>query len=95
MVVVVVVVVSCVYVVVVVVCACGVVWHAENPRVYIQNVSVCSGTTPACGNTCGRGAGAHGDVLNVHTVSVLNVHTGRGGSAQHTKSRDRDRETET
>ena len=50
-VVVVVVVVSCVYVVVVVVCACCVVGHAENLRVYIQNVPVCTGTTPACGNT--------------------------------------------
>ena len=28
---------------------------------------MCTGTTPACGNTCGRGAGTHGDVLNVHT----------------------------
>ena len=76
---VVVIVVSCVYVVVVVVCACGVVWHAENPHVYIQNVPVCTGTTPACGNTSGRGAGTHGDVLNVHTGGggggVLNVHT--------------------
>ena len=53
---------SCVYVVVVVVCACGVV-----SRVHTQNVSMCAGTTPACGNTCGRGAGSHGDVLNVHT----------------------------
>ena len=32
---------------------------------------------PACGNTCGRGAGTHGDVLNVHTVAFYNVHTGR------------------
>ena len=37
------------------------------PRVYIQNVSVCTGTTPASVTTCGRGAGSHGDVLNVHT----------------------------
>ena len=36
---------------------------------------------PACGNTCGRCAGAHGDVLNVHTGSVLNVHTERGVGA--------------
>ena len=44
-------VVSCV-----VVCVCGVVcsvWHAEN--------------TVTCRNTCARGAGTHGDVLNVHT----------------------------
>ena len=65
-------------VVVVVVCACGVVWHADNTRVYIQNVPVCTGTTPACVTTCGRGAGTHGDVLNVHTGGVLNIHTGRG-----------------
>ena len=63
----------CVCVVVVVVCACGVVWHAENPRVFIQNVLVFTCTTPACGNTCGRGAGPHRDVLNVHTGGVLNV----------------------
>ena len=49
------------------VCVRAVWWHAENSRVYIQNVPVCAGTTPACGNTCGRGAGTHGDVFNVHT----------------------------
>ena len=45
------------------------------PRVSVQkfsvcrfkNVPVCSGTTPACGNTCACGAGTHGDVLNLHT----------------------------
>ena len=31
-------------------------------------------TTPASGNTCGRGARTHGDVLNAHTEGVLNVH---------------------
>ena len=31
------------FVVVVVVCACNVVWHAENNRVNIQNVPVCTG----------------------------------------------------
>ena len=72
-VVVVVVVVSCMYVVVVVVCACGVVWHAENSRVYIENVPVCTSTTPACGNTCARGAVTHGDVFNVHTVRSVGV----------------------
>ena len=39
----------------------------KNLRVWIQNVPVCTGTTPACGNTCARGAGTHGDVLNLHT----------------------------
>ena len=57
---------------------CGVVWHAEKLRVYVQNVTVCTGTTPACGNTCGRGARTHGNVLNVHTEDALNVHTERG-----------------
>ena len=59
-------------------CACGVVWFAENLRVYIQNVPVCTGTTPACSNTCGRGARTHRDVLIVHTGGVFNGHTGRG-----------------
>ena len=33
----------------------------------IKNASVCARTTPTCGNTCAPGAGAHGDVLNLHT----------------------------
>ena len=33
---------------------------------------------PRVYRTCGRGAGAHGDVLNLHTAGVLNVHTERG-----------------
>ena len=50
--------------------------HAEHPfspsshpslRVYIQNVPVWRGTTLACVTTCGRGAGTHGGVLNLHT----------------------------
>ena len=32
---------------------------------------VCTGTTPACGNTCARGAGTHGDVLNLYTEVFL------------------------
>ena len=48
----------------VVLCA---VWHAENLRVYVQNVPVCTGTTHTCVTTCGRGAGTHEDVLNGHT----------------------------
>ena len=36
-------------------------------HVCIQNVSVCTGTTSTCVNTCGRVAGTHGDVLNVRT----------------------------
>ena len=43
----------------------------KNLRVKIQNVPVCTGTTPACGNTCARGAGTHGDVLNLHTEVFL------------------------
>ena len=41
---------------------CVLVCHAEppssshpSPRVYVQNVPMCTGTTPACGITCGRG----------------------------------------
>ena len=51
-------------------------------RVYIQNVSVCTGTTRTCQvhmfDTCGRGAGTDGDVLNGHG-GVLNLHTEEGG----------------
>ena len=44
---------------------------------------VCTGTTPACGNTCGRGAGTHGDVLNVHTgVFSVPHHTTRTHTTQ-------------
>ena len=53
------------------------VWIQKRLRVSIQNVSVCTGTKPACGTTCGRGAGTHGDVLNVHG------HTGGTGEGGH------------
>ena len=46
---------------------CGVVWHAENLRVDIQNVPVYAGNTRTCFLTCARGAGIHGDLLNGHT----------------------------
>ena len=54
-------------------CCCGrgvwswcvrVVWCGT---LCIQNVPVCTSTTPACGNTYGHGTGTHGDVWNVHT----------------------------
>ena len=54
-------------------CACGVVWCGTLKTPVFQNVPVFTGTTPAGvtlprkGNTCGRGAGTHGDVSNVHT----------------------------
>ena len=72
----------CVVCVVCVVCGvcgvCGVwcvwcVWcgvglaRRKNLRVQVQNVPVCTSTTRTCGNTCARGAGTHGDVLNLHT----------------------------
>ena len=53
--------------------ACGVArWktpyvHTKRLREYVQNVPVCTGTTRTCVSTCARGAGTHGDVLNVHT----------------------------
>ena len=59
------------------VCVCGVVWHVENaPGLYIQNVPVCRHHAHVCFNTCARGAGIHGDVLNVHTGTFLDGHTG-------------------
>ena len=43
------------------------VWIQKRLRVYIQNVPVYAGTTRTYFSTCARGAGTHGDVLNVHT----------------------------
>ena len=49
----------------------------------IQNVPVYAGTTRTCVSTCARGAGTHGDVLNLHTEGVLYIHTeGAGGHRQ-------------
>ena len=48
----------------------------------MQNVPVCTGTTRTCVTTCARGAGTHGDVLNLHTEVFLDGHTeGRGSSS--------------
>ena len=51
----------------------------KRPRVYVQNLPVCTGTTRTCVETCARGAGTHGDVLSGHTefrsVSHTNTHT--------------------
>ena len=41
-----------------------------------QNVPVYADTTRTCVSTCARGAGTHGDVLNLHTEGVLYIHTG-------------------
>ena len=57
---------------------------SKRPRVYVQNVPVCTGTTRACFNTCARGAGIHGDVLNVHTEAFLKPNTGSFSVPQHT-----------
>ena len=47
-----------------------------------------AGTTPACGNTCVRGAGTHGDVLNLHTGVFQHVtHT---ATATATATHDND-----
>ena len=40
----------------------------QNSRVYIRNVPVCTGNTSARVNTCGCGAGTHGDVLDAHAM---------------------------
>ena len=59
-------------------------WIPTRLRACIQNVSVCTGNRSTCINTCGRGAGTHVDVLNVHTEAFL-IYTreeGRGGHRQ-------------
>ena len=66
------------------VCGCGVVVvrglaRRKNLRELIQNVPVCTGTTRTCVSTCGRGAGTHGDVLNLHTEVFWTDTRGRGG----------------
>ena len=43
------------------------IWLQKRFRVYIQNVPVYAGTTRTCVETCARGAGTHGDVLNRQT----------------------------
>ena len=58
---------------------------------------VCTGTTHACGNACGRGAGAHGDVLDVHmgrgrferTHGERGGGGEKGGGGQHTPTHTR------
>ena len=50
--------------------------RSKRPRVYVQNVPVCTGTARTCVSTCARFAGTHGDVLNVHTEAFWNPHTG-------------------
>ena len=65
----------------------------QRPRVYIQHVPVCTGTTRTCLNTCARGAGIHGDVLNVHTGRLQRVtphHTAHTPQhkAQHTTTQN-------
>ena len=60
------------------VCVSGEVggWEEERGTVCpFKRLSVCTGTTSTCVPTCARGAGIHGDVLNVHTGGVLNLHT--------------------
>ena len=57
------------------------VWIQKRLRVCIQNVPVYAGTTRTCVSTCARGAGTHGDVLNLHTEGVLYIHTGGRGSS--------------
>ena len=57
-------------VVVVVVCVCACVSTQNVPVCPVQNVPVCTGTTRTCVSICARGAGTHGDVLNVHTGTL-------------------------
>ena len=41
-----------------------------------------TGTTPACDNTCGRGAGTHGDVSKLHTEVFGTDTQERGGGKE-------------
>ena len=74
-------------------------------RVYIQTSPLCTGTTPACVTTCGRGDCTRGDVLNLHTEVYQRgtPHTGHTPQTPHalphttshtTSHGDRQRETE-
>ena len=70
-------------------------------RVYVQNVSVCTGRTRTQVSTCARGAGTHGGVLNVHTETCFvdtlvffqcatphttHHHTTQNNTQQHTET---------
>ena len=55
-----------------------------SPVCGFKNVPVCTGTTRTCFNTCARGAGIHGDVLNVHTAALLKPNTVFFSVPQHT-----------
>ena len=54
---------------------CGTLEKREKPVCGFKNAA----TTRTCVSTCARGAGTHGDVLNLHTEGVLYVHTGEQG----------------
>ena len=64
----------------------GAVAAIQNARVSVQNVRVCPSKTSPC-MPAPRGAGTHGKVLNEHTESFLNPHTG-GFAAFHTTTQD-------
>ena len=58
-------------------------------RVSIQNVPVCTGTTRACCNTCARGAGTDGDVLNRDTEGFTpHRNTTQHNTTQHNTTRN-------
>ena len=48
---------------------------STRPCVYVQNVPVCTGTTPACVTTCGRGACTHGGRFEFTHGGFLDGHT--------------------
>ena len=68
--------------------------YVQTPSLFVfENVPVCTGTTSTCVSTCGRGAGAHRDVLNAHTEGVFSAsdhtttvthnHTATHNNTQH------------
>ena len=49
--------------------------HPCTPCVHSKTSPVYASTTRTCVSTCARGAGIHGDVLNVHTETFSAFHT--------------------
>ena len=55
---------------------------------YVHNVPVSTGTTRTHVSTCARGAGIHGDVLDVHTRRRVGRTHREGGKGREGKGRE-------
>ena len=76
---------------------------ASAPRAYVQNAPPCVDSKrpcvyrhhAACGNTCARGAGTYGDVLNLHTGTPHTPqHTPHTRTTHNNTRRQTDRDRE-